>query len=240
MGYYPGDVQRPVVGSGESRLVGTGRVADELYLIGHHEVTGRPYLSRRSAGIGVAGGLLAELMTAEVPVVTVQRGCVLPLRHRDGGPVGRYARPGDPVAGHVLDVIMAEPGPRPVREWLLFLGMTSAAEVAGRLERSGYLARRASRLPWRSPRLVPADLYSSYCALRRARAGLEAAGTPALSLVLLAGLTVACGLGFRFSALPGEPVRSVEEATGVLPRPLRELIAHVQAAADSSLLSARK
>jgi Golgi phosphoprotein 3 (GPP34) len=225
---------------GKSRLAGTGRVADELYLIGHHEVTGRPYLSPRSAGTGVAGGLLAELMAAEVPVVTVQRGCLFPLRHQESDPVGRYARPADPVAAHVLDVIMAEPEPRPVREWLLFLGMTSAAEVAGRLERSGYLTRRASRVPWRARRLVPTDLYSSHCALLRAGAGLEAAGMPALSSVLLAGLTVACGLGFRFSALPGASVRTVEEATGVLSRPLRELVAHVQAAADSSLLSARK
>jgi hypothetical protein len=240
MRYHPGDVHPSALAPRESRLAGTGRVADELYLIGHHEVTGRPHLSPRSAGIGVAGGLLAELMTAQVPVVTVQRGCLFPLRHQDGGPVARYAHPDEPVTGHVLDLVMAESEPRPVRDWLLFLGMTSAAEVAGRLERSGYLTRPASRMPWRAPRPVPADRDWSHCALLRARAGLYAAGMPAPSSALLAGLTVACGLGFRFSALQDGPSRTVEEATGVLPCPLRELIAHVQAAADSTVLSVRK
>jgi hypothetical protein len=42
---------------------------------------------------------------------------------------------------HVLDLIAAEVRPRPVRDWLLSLGKTSAAQVAGRLERAEYLFR---------------------------------------------------------------------------------------------------
>jgi hypothetical protein len=45
-----------------ARLSGTGRLADDLYLMAHHEVTGKPYLQPRAAGLGLAGALLAELM----------------------------------------------------------------------------------------------------------------------------------------------------------------------------------
>jgi hypothetical protein len=238
MGYYPGDVHRSVLGPSNSRLAGTGQIGDELYLIAHHEVTGKPYLPARAAGAGIAGGLLAELLGAGRPAVALRHGCLVAVHDR-GGPVARYARLEDPVAQHILGLAVAESPPRPVREWLLFLGQTAAAEVAGRLERSGYLARPASRVPGRSRRLVPADRDWAHCALLRAHAALDARRAPAPYPALLAGLACACGLGFRFSGLSDAPGRSVEDAIRMLSPPLRELIAHVQAAADSAVLSSR-
>jgi Golgi phosphoprotein 3 (GPP34) len=237
MSYYPGDVQWPMLGPESSRLAGTRRVADDLYLIAHHEISGRPYLSPRSAGIGMAGGLLAELMAAQAPAVTIDRGCVLPLYLRNGG--RQYTRLGEPVAGHVLDLIVAESAPRPVRDWLLFLGKTSAADVAGRLERAGYLTRTASRIPWRASRPVPVEGDWSQCALLRAHAALDAARRLTPYSALLTGLTMACGLGFRFSAFSNAPARDIEETARILPRPLQELIAHVQGSADAAVLSTR-
>jgi len=38
------------------RLVGTGYLADDLYLIAHHERTGRLLLSPRAAGLGLVIG----------------------------------------------------------------------------------------------------------------------------------------------------------------------------------------
>ena len=75
------------------RLGGTGRVADDLYLIAHHEVSGKPYLSPRAAGIGLAGGLLAELLAAQAPAVTLDRGYLLPLYRKNGSPVARVRPP---------------------------------------------------------------------------------------------------------------------------------------------------
>ncbi len=43
-------------------LSGTGRLADDLYLLAHHERTGRAHLQPRAVGLGLAGALLAELM----------------------------------------------------------------------------------------------------------------------------------------------------------------------------------
>lgn len=230
MGFYSGEVHRPIWE--KSRLAGTGRVADDLYLIAHHEISGRPCLSHRCAGIGVAGGLLAELMAAERPVVTLDRGCVVPLYRR-------YARPDEPLAAQVLALIAAESSPRPAGDWLLFLGKTAAAGVAGRLERCGYLTRPASRIPGRTGRPVPVEPEWATCALLRAHAALNAARPLTPYPALLAGLASACGLGFRLSGLADASDRSVGQAAQVLPPVLRELIARVQGTADAAVLSNR-
>jgi len=62
---------RPVLRPG---LGGTGRVADELYLIAHHELTGRPHLAPRAVGLGLAGALLAELVLADA--ISIEAGAV--------------------------------------------------------------------------------------------------------------------------------------------------------------------
>jgi Golgi phosphoprotein 3 (GPP34) len=47
-----------------ARLSGTGRLADDLYLMAHHERSGRPHLQPRAVGLGLGGALLAEPMLA--------------------------------------------------------------------------------------------------------------------------------------------------------------------------------
>jgi hypothetical protein len=44
-----------------ARLRGTGLIADDLYLMAHDDVSGRPFLQPRATGLGLAGGLLAVL-----------------------------------------------------------------------------------------------------------------------------------------------------------------------------------
>ena len=46
-------------------LSGTGRLADDLYLLAHHEHTGVSHLQPRALGVGLAGGLLAELALSQ-------------------------------------------------------------------------------------------------------------------------------------------------------------------------------
>jgi len=240
MANYRGDGYRPVPVLEKSRLAGTGRVADDLYLIAHHEITGRPYLSPRCVGIALAGGLLAELMDADTPAVRLDRGCVLPVYRHNRRLAAAYGRLDDLVPGHVLDLITAESEPWPVRDWLLFLGKTSAAEVAGRLERSGYLTCPKGWLPWRTPRPVPVEGDWSHCALLRARGTAYPGRMLTPYSALLAGLTLACGLGFRLSGLASATPRSDGQAAQLLSRPVHELIAAVQVTADSAVLSARR
>jgi Golgi phosphoprotein 3 GPP34 len=50
-----GRVQAPSLG-------GTGRLADDLFLMAHNDVTGKPLLQPRAPGLGLAGALRAELI----------------------------------------------------------------------------------------------------------------------------------------------------------------------------------
>jgi len=209
-------------------LGGTGLIADDLYLMGHHEVTGRPYVQPRALGTGLAGALLAELILGGS--ITVRPGgAVVP---------GRIA-PKDVLARQVLDQIAGEHEPYPVREWLLYLARTATEDVARRLERSGYL-RRCVRRGWQRPgRWVPVDADWAFAPLLRARAALDPARPFTAREAALAGLADACGLSFRLAQYASPPGRSPQEAAGRLDPGLRGLIAEAQAAIGSAVLAHR-
>jgi Golgi phosphoprotein 3 (GPP34) len=211
-----------------ARLTGTGRLADDLYLMAHHDVTGRPYLQPRATGLGLSGALLAELMLA---------GQLL------AGPGGvaltGYGRPGDRLAGQVLSHLAAERERHRAGEWLAFLGRTAIADVAVRLAEAGYLTRRPARRPWRGERWIPADPDCAFAPFSRARSALDPARPLLIPGAALAGLAAACGLGPRLLAYAPSRGRRVEDAVAALPPGLRYLIAQTQAAVDSAVLAHR-
>jgi hypothetical protein len=214
--------EAPVAG-----LSGTGRLADDLYLLGHHDISGKPFLQPRATGIGLAGALLAELMLSGHIHV-----------EPEGIAVARSAPPADRLAHHILDLVTSEAEDHPVREWLLYIGRTAAEDVARRLEQYGYLARRGGR--WRASRWVPVDADSAFSPLLRARSALNASQPLTVHNAALAGLVTACGLGFRLAQYaPPRAGRSVEQAVAQLGPGPRELIAQTQAAVDAAVLAHR-
>ncbi len=210
-----------------ARLGGTGLIADDLYLMAHHEVSGKPFVQPRALGLGLAGALLAELMLAG-SLGLQPDGIVLPGR----------TLPGDGLARDVLGLLAAEPEPHPVREWLLFVARTAAEDVARRLERSGYLTR-AGRAWWRPGRWVPVDPDWAFSPLLRVRSALDPARPPAVRGAVLAGLAAGCGLGFRLEQYVPAGGRRLDHVLGRLDPGLRKLIAQTQAAVDSAVLSHR-
>jgi hypothetical protein len=211
------------------QLTGTGRLADDLYLIAHSDVTGRPCLQPRALGLGLAGGLLAELMVAGQ--INARPRAVVATD---------LAPPEDRLAARVLRVIAAERGKYPAGEWLPFLARAAAGDIAARLGAAGYLSQVPSRRPWRGPRWVPADSDCAFAALTRARAALDPARPLTPPAAALAGLAAACGLGPRLLAYaPPRNRRSPEEAAAALPAGLRYLIAQTRAAVDRALLTHR-
>ena len=103
------------------RLAGTGRLADDLYLMAHHETTGRPLLQPRAAGLGLAGALLAELTLAGAIEIAAGRIAIV-------GP----ALPEDGLAREVLGRVHGEHAQHPAQTWLAFLARTAPADVARR------------------------------------------------------------------------------------------------------------
>jgi hypothetical protein len=209
-------------------LSGTGLVADDLYLMAHHEASGKPLVQPRALGIGLAGGLLAELMLTDG--ISVWPGSTV-------GP-GRV-RPADGLARQVLGLLAVEHEPHPVREWLLFIARSAGEDVARRLERSGYLTRPGGRIRWRAGRWVPVDPDWAFSPLIRVRSALDPARPPSAYGAVLAGLAAGCGLDFRMAAHLPPAGRTVGEAVGQLDPGLQELIAQTGAAVGSALLAHR-
>jgi Golgi phosphoprotein 3 (GPP34) len=175
-------------------LDGTGRVADDLCLMAHREVSGTSYVQPRALGLGLAGALLAEAMLGGY--ISVRDGQIVAVSH---------AAPAEPLSGHLLGVLAGEGERHPVRDWLEYLGRSAAADVARRLEAAGYLKRAGGR--WRGERWVPVDADSAFAPILRVRAALDASRPLTIHGGLLAGLADACGLGFRLALYT--PARSV-------------------------------
>jgi hypothetical protein len=210
-------------------LSGTGRLADDLYLLAHHETTGKPHLQPRAAGLGLAGALLAELMLAGS--IGLHAGQVV---------TADPSAPRDEVARSVLDQVAGERERHPARDWLIFLARHAAHDVAGRLEQSGYLTKATSRRPLRARQWIPADSDSAFAPMLRVKSAVDPARPASVQNVTLAGLALACGLGRHLALyLPEGAHRRIQEATSQLHPSLQDLIAHTQAAVDSALLSHR-
>jgi Golgi phosphoprotein 3 (GPP34) len=208
-------------------LAGTGRLADDLYLMAHHERTGRPLLAPRAAGLGLAGGLLGELILAGA--LSICRGEVIT------GP----APPGDALAATILNQVAGEVSPRPVADWLAFLSRAAPGRVAGRLEQAGYLVAIEAR-PWRNSRWVPSDPDCAFAPVARLKAGLDVARPADAQTVALGGLAAACGLSARLTAyLPARSRTRMDQAAGRLDAGLREVITCTQATVGAALLAHR-
>jgi len=210
-------------------LSGTGLVADDLYLLGHDDRSGKPLLQPRALGTGLAGALLTELMLA---------GCV-GLR-QDSAVVISRDTPQSAVQQHpLLKQVADEPGPQPVRSWLRFLARSAARDVALRLEEAGYLQHARGRVPWSQDQWIPVNPDWAFAPMLRVRTALDPARPLTAHAAALAGLAVACGLGFRLDLYQAQAGRPVQEAVAQLGPGLQELIAQTQTAVDSAVLSQR-
>jgi hypothetical protein len=210
-------------------LDGTGRLADDLYLLAHDDVTGKPYIQPRPLGLGLAGGLLAELAVDGALSVAGDHITV----------TGRRRGPEDALAAAVLGVVAGEREAHPVRDWLAFLARTAPADVASRLAAAGYLAPAGRWLPWRGGRWVPVDRDTAFSPVLRVRAALDVARPLTVHGGVLTGLADACGLAFRLAQYAPARARPLGQLAAQLDPSLGDLIAQTKAAVDSAVLAHR-
>ncbi|WP_233512815.1 GOLPH3/VPS74 family protein, partial [Micromonospora deserti] len=159
-------------------------IADEFFLIAHNDSRGRAKLHPAATGLGLAGGLLGELVLHGH--ITVSTGLVAVIDRRP---------PADALAHTVLDQLVGEAQHQAVRTWLSFLAQTAATSVGERLARAGVLRRQENRRLLRtSVSYLPIDLNTVAWPATRLRALLERAGPPSVPDALLLGLVAAAGL----------------------------------------------
>jgi hypothetical protein len=207
-------------------LTGTGRLADDVYLLAHHDVNGKPYLHARALGLGLAGALLAELVLEEK--ILIRQGQLM---------VTGFEACRDALTQHVMDLVLREFDGYPISDWLTFLSRTTPREVACRLEASGYLTRSGR---WRAGRFLPVNAESAFAPMIRVRTALDPSRQATDECIVLAGVATACGLSSRFLPYgPPSARQHLNDAIRQLSPSLRDLIGHTQAAVDSALLSHR-
>src|SRR5262245_7797119 len=98
------------------------RLADDLFFVVHDDRTGRPRLLPRAIGLGLAAGLLGELML--VGRLAMTDGV---LAVADDRP------PRDAVIHALLDQVIVERPSHGLRTWLAFFSRAAAEQVAKRL-----------------------------------------------------------------------------------------------------------
>ena len=211
-------------------LSGTGLVADDLYLLGHEEGSGKSQLQPFALGTGLAGGLLAELMLVSW----------IGLRQQDRAVMITREAPHDAVRRHALFKRIADqPEPKPVGSWLRVLAQGAEHDVAVRLEEAGYLEHVRGRMPWSQGRWVPVNRDWAFAPVLRARAAIDPARPLTAYSATLVGLTLACGLGFKLSEYQTPTSRPVQDAVAQLGPAIQVLIAQTETTIESAAMSYR-
>jgi hypothetical protein len=211
-------------------------LADQYFLIAHEDRTGRSRLHPRATGLGLAAGLLGELLL-EGRVRIIEGDLHIVSRQP----------PSDALAHDVLDLLIAQPQHRDVRTWLAFLSQDAAIRVGERLMRLGAVEPVTRRRMLSSTTLYmpnnPAQRNAAAWAPARLANLLMRGMEMSVSDRLLVGLIAATGLTrhvlydyevhrHAFLLLPG--------AVNSLPGDLRELVEFTEASVGSVLTAGRR
>lgn len=206
-------------------------LGDQFFFVALDDRTGRPRLSEKVLGLGLAGALLGELLLEARISVAGQRVQVTDRRP-----------PADALAHTVLDHLLAEPHGHPVRTWLAFLARTSREKVAERLWRAGDIRREQSRRMWRThTRYPPTDVNTAHGPTARLADALDRGRPLTWPETALAGLVVATGLDGHVLFTSDTTARAQLRHTvsQLLPPDLHELVWHLHAAVGDAVLTGR-
>jgi hypothetical protein len=209
------------------------RLADDLYLVCFQEQTGRAVVTDAVAGLGLAGGLLGELVLSGH--LLVHGGLLYPA-------AGALA-PTDRPLWEVLHAVAGQPRPQDLGTWLRFLAAEAVTDVRHRMCSAGLLTRvRTRRLAVTGrDRYLPTDSNTAAWPSIRLANHLCAGQQVPLQDAVLAGLVQATGLLKHVLWGP-------EHASGfgyadrlrqVLPEPLAAVVAHTEAAVGQLVLTRR-
>jgi len=207
------------------------QLADDFWRLAHHDVTGKPRLNERAAGLGLAAALLGELLW------------IGRINVRDGRLWVVDKTPPDDVLEHtVLEQIIAQPQHGTIGIWLDFLAHDAAQLVAQRLWRAGHLRRETSRRLLRPDevRWVPVDWNVAHWPTARLSIYLRDRAQMSTTDAFLAGLVATTGLdeGLLRTA-PAASHDYLRHLVATAPPPVHELLTYTHIAIGQSVLSYR-
>ncbi|HEY8471106.1 MAG TPA: GPP34 family phosphoprotein [Natronosporangium sp.] len=205
------------------------RLADMFFFVALDDRSGRLRLPPKVAGLGLAGGLLGELILDERITVAGDRVRVvsrLPLS--------------DQLATTVLLQLTKEITDHPVRNWLAFFARRSTEEVAGRLRAAGHIEERRSRWRSKTPVYPPTDPNFAFAPTARLATKLRAGEPMTWVDAALCGLVAATGLDQHVLANSGAEARDyLRHILEHLTPALHALVWHLHAAVGDAVLTFR-
>jgi len=204
-------------------------LADEFFFIVHDVQSGKLRLQARTAGLGLAGALMGELVLNGN--MDVANGTLTVI---DEQPL-----PEDDLGYRVLRQLTADRQNRSLRTWLAFFAQGAVERVGVRLTRAGHIEASKTKRPWGTAiRYMPTDLNMAVWPSDRLNL-LVSRGDPSnFSDAMLAGLVAVTGLTKQVW-WDGDAVtlRHIAAAVASLPISLREILSHTEAAVGDATLS---
>ena len=207
-------------------------LADELFLVGHDEYSGKPQIGDTALDTGLAGAVLGEL--------------VIPGRVHVGEDtlvVVRDQRPyGERVSDAALAEVLKQREPHPVRAWVEYLRDHARMMVAPRLVQSGLVERVQARSMLKQvTRYKAVDALKAASSQARLRYVLDHPANLDEQTAVLGGLVMATNMDFVLGGATARQTRDgLANMTAQLRPELRALVAGVESAVAQLALSARR
>lgn len=209
------------------------RLADELFFIGIDDRTGSRRLSPRVFGLGLAAGLLGELLLDHK----------LDLSGGNVQPSPGKTPPSDGLAHTTWEQIVAEPRTHPIPTWLAGLSRHAEQQVADRLHRSGHVDIQQVRR-WGLGRPTnlypPTDINTAYWPTARLATHLGSRRQLTWQDAALVGMVAATGLdGYVLYAAEPEAREYMRHILDHLFPHLAELVAQLRIAVGEAVMAGR-
>jgi hypothetical protein len=207
-------------------------LADDLFLAAHDTVKGKCLLSPATFGLGLAAGLLGELILWRR--MDLKDGLLTVVDDRPTTDAATTA---------VLEQLVKEPEHRQIRDWIAFLATGVATDlVARRLARTGLVHRQEKRgLLGTKVAFVPVDSLTAGWPGSRVRTLVGRGDLLDIPDLVLAGLMLATGLDQHVLLTLDARERGhlFDQLRRRLPAMLQELVAHAEAAVGDAVMARR-
>jgi Golgi phosphoprotein 3 (GPP34) len=206
-------------------------LANEVFLIGHDENSGKPHISDNAIDTVLAGAVLGELLFAGQIALTAE---TLVVSYSD-------AHTGDPARDGAMLEINKQADHHPVRAWVEHLRTDARLMVATRLMRMGLVERVESRVMLKTVIRYPfRDRIAAATPIARMRYMLDHPTNLDEHSAALAGLIIAGNLEFIFGGASGREVRQALLRMSETSHPqVRLLAAGVESAVAALAMRAR-